>query len=104
KELMEDTDWRSYGTGNYEKCADCMAHCGYEATAVTDIVSKPWKAVALALRGVKTEGLMVPDVSLENARPAEHVFAEQIETAMNGNAESKPQHSGKRKATVCDAA
>ena len=35
KELMEDTDWDSYGTGNYEKCADCMVHCGYEATAVS---------------------------------------------------------------------
>ena len=23
-ELMTDTDWESYGTGNYEKCADCM--------------------------------------------------------------------------------
>ena len=31
KELMEDTDWDAYGTGNYEKCADCMVHCGYEA-------------------------------------------------------------------------
>ena len=32
--LLEETDWESYGTGNYEKCADCMVHCGYEATAV----------------------------------------------------------------------
>jgi len=27
---METTDWDTYGTGKYEKCADCMAHCGYE--------------------------------------------------------------------------
>ena len=33
KELMETTDWDSYGTGAYEKCANCMAHCGYEPTA-----------------------------------------------------------------------
>ena len=33
KELMETTDWDSYGTGRYEKCANCMAHCGYEPTA-----------------------------------------------------------------------
>ena len=32
KELMETTDWDRYGTGNYEKCADCMVHSGYEAT------------------------------------------------------------------------
>ncbi len=31
RELMETTDWDSYGTGKYEKCANCMAHCGYEA-------------------------------------------------------------------------
>ena len=44
KELMEETDWDSYGTGNYEKCADCMVHCGYEATAVNDTVAHPLKA------------------------------------------------------------
>ena len=33
KELMETTDWDNYGTGRYEKCANCMAHCGYEPTA-----------------------------------------------------------------------
>ena len=32
RELMEETDWDAYGTGNYEKCADCMVHSGYEAT------------------------------------------------------------------------
>ena len=39
KELMEDTDWDRYGTGNYEKCADCMVHSGYEATAVTETIA-----------------------------------------------------------------
>ena len=34
---METTDWDRYGTGNYEKCADCMVHSGYEATAVLEI-------------------------------------------------------------------
>lgn len=34
KELMETTDWNKYGTGNHEKCSDCMVHCGYEPTAV----------------------------------------------------------------------
>ena len=35
EELMQDTDWSSYGraSGN-PKCRDCMVHCGYEATAV----------------------------------------------------------------------
>ena len=39
KELMAETNWNNYGTGNNEKCADCMVHCGYEATAVDDTFS-----------------------------------------------------------------
>jgi hopanoid biosynthesis associated radical SAM protein HpnH len=39
KELIEDTDWDNYGTGRNEKCADCMVHCGYEASAVNDTFS-----------------------------------------------------------------
>lgn len=72
--LMEETDWDSYGTGNYEKCADCMVHCGYEATAVTDTVRNPFKAAVVALRGIRTEGPMAPEISLEGQRPAEYVF------------------------------
>lgn len=34
KELMDETEWGLYGTGRNEKCADCMVHCGYEASAV----------------------------------------------------------------------
>ncbi|MGH7609642.1 MAG: adenosyl-hopene transferase HpnH, partial [Candidatus Dormibacteria bacterium] len=34
KELLETTDWDSYGRGRNPKCANCMAHCGYEPTAV----------------------------------------------------------------------
>jgi len=37
KELMQSTAWENYGTesGN-PKCANCMVHSGYEATAVHD--------------------------------------------------------------------
>ena len=74
KELMEETVWEQYGTGNYEKCADCMVHCGYEATAVTDTVKHPLKALAVALKGFETEKPMVEDISLDNQRPADYVF------------------------------
>ena len=56
KALMEQTDWDSYGTGNYEKCADCMAHCGYEATAVSDAIVHPLKALRTALGRIRTAG------------------------------------------------
>ena len=36
RELMEQTDWDSYGTARNEQCADCMVHCGYEASEVAD--------------------------------------------------------------------
>src|SRR5471030_799254 len=64
-ELMETTDWDRYGTGNYEKCADCMVHSGYEATAVMDAVRKPWKAIAAAVRGPRTEGAMAAEIPLD---------------------------------------
>jgi hopanoid biosynthesis associated radical SAM protein HpnH len=78
KELMEGTDWDKYGTGNYEKCADCMVHCGYEASAVNDTVRRPWKAAWVALRGIRTEGEMAPEISLDNQRPAEYVFSRNV--------------------------
>jgi hopanoid biosynthesis associated radical SAM protein HpnH len=34
KELLETTDWDRYGRGKHEQCNNCMAHCGYEPTAV----------------------------------------------------------------------
>jgi hopanoid biosynthesis associated radical SAM protein HpnH len=79
RELMEETDWDSYGTGNYEKCADCMVHCGYEATAVSDSVRHPLKALRVALRGVETEKAMVPDIPLDKQRPAQYVFENHVE-------------------------
>jgi hopanoid biosynthesis associated radical SAM protein HpnH len=82
KELMDTTDWDAYGTGNYEKCADCMVHSGYEATSVTDTIKHPWKAAIVALKGVRTEGPMAPDISLENQRPAEYVFSRHVEEKM----------------------
>jgi hopanoid biosynthesis associated radical SAM protein HpnH len=39
RQLIEDTNWDNYGTGRNEKCADCMVHCGYEASAVNDTFS-----------------------------------------------------------------
>jgi hopanoid biosynthesis associated radical SAM protein HpnH len=74
RELMDTTEWDRYGTGNYEKCADCMVHCGYEPTAVTDTIRRPFKALMAALRGPRTDGPMAPDIALDAQRPAEFVF------------------------------
>jgi hopanoid biosynthesis associated radical SAM protein HpnH len=93
KELMEDTAWDRYGTGNYEKCADCMVHSGFEASAVMDSVRKPWKVVALALLGIKTEGKMAPEIPLDGQRPAEYVFSKHVEQKLAEitKTESRPE-------------
>ena len=79
KELMEDTNWDNYGVGNYEKCADCMVHCGFEATAVMDTMAHPLKAFAVSRKGIKTDGPFAPDISIANQRPAEYVFSRHVE-------------------------
>lgn len=83
KELMETTDWDLYGTGRYEKCANCMAHCGYEPTAADAAFSHPFKALKNALFGIKTEGGMAPEISLANQRPAQYVFTEQVQKKLS---------------------
>jgi len=82
RELIEETDWDAYGTGNYEKCANCMVHSGYEATAVMDSVRNPLKLVKLALNGIRTAGDMAPEISLHRQRPARYVFSGHVEEAM----------------------
>jgi hopanoid biosynthesis associated radical SAM protein HpnH len=76
--LMDETDWDAYGTGNYEKCANCMVHSGYEATAVNDAVRHPMKAFAVSMRGVRTEGPMAPEIPLGGQRPAQYVFSQHV--------------------------
>jgi len=76
--LMDETDWDAYGTGRYEKCADCMVHCGYEASAVADTLAHPLAAAKVALRGVATGGPMAPDIPLRGQRPAQHVHTHQV--------------------------
>jgi hypothetical protein len=54
-------------------------HSGFEASAVTDAVKRPWKAAKVAVAGIKTEGPMAPEIPLSNQRPAEYVFARHVQ-------------------------
>ena len=100
-ELMETTDWDSYGTGNYEKCANCMVHCGYEPTSVTDTVKHPLKAFKVWRQGVDTEKPMVPEIALDKQRPAEFMFDDLVKEQM-ARAASSPEKG--RKVSKSDAA
>jgi hopanoid biosynthesis associated radical SAM protein HpnH len=64
KSLIEDTEWEKYGIGNNARCNNCMAHCGFEGTAVNDAFRHPLKALLTSLRGPKVSGPMAPDLAL----------------------------------------
>jgi hopanoid biosynthesis associated radical SAM protein HpnH len=48
QELVETTDWESYGRGKDPRCANCMAHCGYEPTAVLATMGSPGESLRAA--------------------------------------------------------
>ena len=83
KELMETTDWDAYGTGRYEKCANCMAHCGYEPTAAEAVFRNPVQALKVAVRGPRTEGAFAAEIPLESQRPAQYVFDGQVQQKLS---------------------
>jgi hopanoid biosynthesis associated radical SAM protein HpnH len=50
KELLETTDWDQYGRGADPRCENCMAHCGYEPTAVLETSRSLKQSVRAAMR------------------------------------------------------
>ena len=85
--LLEETEWDKYGTGVNPKCADCMVHSGYEATAVNDTVARPWKALSVFLRGPRTSGDMAPEVPFQydDEAPAKSVLVASAEISKSDN-------------------
>jgi hopanoid biosynthesis associated radical SAM protein HpnH len=67
KALMEETAWEQYGTGKNPKCDNCMAHCGYEGSAVSDALAHPLKALAVSIRGPRTDGPLAPELPIRYA-------------------------------------
>ena len=104
KELMETTDWDSYGTGRYEKCANCMAHCGYEATAVTAMLKNPLQAIKVALKGPATTGPMAPEISLDRQRPAQYVFSENVQLTLSEMRAAEAREKAAKAANAVKAA
>jgi hopanoid biosynthesis associated radical SAM protein HpnH len=49
RELMEETDWHRYESGEDPRCLNCMVHSGYEATAMRNAFSNPRDLLKLAL-------------------------------------------------------
>ncbi len=40
-EMMEKTPWERYGVGKDPRCANCMVHCGFEASALKALERRP---------------------------------------------------------------
>ena len=59
-----------------------MAHCGYEASAVTDVFESPLKAINVALNGPKTNGDMAQEIDLSNSRDPDFVFDTHVSEMM----------------------
>lgn len=59
--LLENTQWDNYGVGRNPKCANCMAHCGFEGTAADDAFRHPLKALLVSMHGPKLTGAFVAD-------------------------------------------
>ena len=76
--LLKETNWDQYGTGNYEKCVDCMVHSGYEATAVKDAIRRPWHIAKVAFTGPQLDGPMAPEIDLSHQRPAKYEYTQQV--------------------------
>ena len=55
------------------KCDNCMAHCGYEGTAVNDALAHPLKAMKVALRGPRTDGPLAPELPIRYTRESASV-------------------------------
>ena len=62
RSLIDDTDWEHYGVGRNPRCDNCMAHCGFEGTAVNDAFSNPLKALKVALLGPRVTGPMASEL------------------------------------------
>jgi hopanoid biosynthesis associated radical SAM protein HpnH len=50
-ELIDDTDWSAFGRGKDPRCANCMAHCGYEPTAVIATMGSLRESLRAAVGG-----------------------------------------------------
>jgi hopanoid biosynthesis associated radical SAM protein HpnH len=68
-ELMDATEWHRYGgaSGN-PKCANCMVHSGYEASAVNDTFAS-WKGFLATVRGTLSSKYVDPAALAELDAP-----------------------------------
>lgn len=91
KDMLKETKWNNYGKGRNPKCANCMVHCGFEASAINDTFRHPLKALKIAINGPKTEGSMAPELPiLYKEQPTivtEHIIHQQATASCSSQKE-----------------
>jgi hopanoid biosynthesis associated radical SAM protein HpnH len=95
KALMEETDWERYGVGRNPACDNCMAHCGFEGTAVDDTFAHPLKGLVAAWFGPRLSGPMAPDLPIlytEGAARRTTVATVAVADIKRSNREPDAQH------------
>ncbi|HUK01986.1 MAG TPA: adenosyl-hopene transferase HpnH [Steroidobacteraceae bacterium] len=73
RSLIDETPWQNYGVGVNPKCDNCMAHCGFEGTAVNHAFANPLAALKVKLRGPRVTGPMAPDLPIQYGADARTV-------------------------------
>ena len=63
------------------------------------MIRHPLKALSVAARGVRTDGAMAKDISLERQRPADFVFSGHVERRL---AEIRAAESGAKAAVAAE--
>jgi hopanoid biosynthesis associated radical SAM protein HpnH len=93
QDLMETTSWESYGTesGN-KKCANCMVHSGYEATAVHDTFNSI-KGLWATIRATFFNGGYV-DPDAQHRLDEEPSHGPMVQLSIHGQSNREPQSSG----------
>ena len=73
-------------------------------TAAEASFKSPLTALKVALRGVRTEGPMAPEIPLEHQRPAQYIFAEQVQHKLSEIRTAEAAEKARRAAAASTAA
>jgi hypothetical protein len=97
-ELLESTKWENYGTesGN-PKCANCMVHSGYEASAVhhTFSIKGIFTAARASLFGGTYANASALEALEEKSAPVEQVALVQLNVAQPPSALLSHDHAAR---------
>jgi hypothetical protein len=95
RSLIEDTEWENYGVGRNPRCDNCMAHCGFEGTAVNDAFAHPLKALKASLQGPRVTGPMAPDLPVLHGNRPPAVAAIPVSEVKRASRESDGQRAAR---------